>query len=152
MQFLQGQCHCGTISLRVGLTTPLASYRPRVCDCDFCRLHGAAYISDAEGSLEIRISDPGLIEHYRHGSRTAEFLICQRCGVYVSALYRDAAQVLGVVNVRALDTTAEFGSAQPISPRSLSADDKAARWRMLWFPAVELIAEGNGPKGTQCAN
>jgi len=138
MQFVQGRCHCGNISLRVGLARPLQSYGPRVCDCDFCRLHGAAYVSDPEGSLEIRIADPGLVEHYRQGSQTAEFLICQRCGVYVCALYRTAAQVLGVVNIRILDPAVVFGSAQSISPKTLSANDKIVRWRTLWFPVLEL--------------
>lgn len=137
MQFLQGRCHCGNILLRVRLEQPLQSYGPRVCDCDFCRLHGAAYVSDPNGSLEIRIADPDLVAHYRHGSQTAEFLVCKQCGGYVCALYRDAAQILGVVNVRVLDPAVEFGPAQPISPKTLSASDKVARWRTLWFPVLE---------------
>ena len=138
MQSLDGQCHCGNISVRLGLTQPFQSYRPRVCDCDFCRLHGAAYVSDPHGFLELGIGDPGFVGRYRHGSQTAEFLICQRCGVYVTALYRDAGLILGVVNVRVLDTAVVFGSAQPISPKTLPASDKVARWRTLWFPVLEL--------------
>lgn len=134
---VEGRCHCGNIVLRARLTRPPQSYEPRACDCDFCCLHGAAYVSDPKGCLEIRVKESGLIERYHHGSQSAEFLICQRCGVYVGALYRDVAQILGVVNIRVLDPAVVFGTSRPISPKALSSGDKIARWRTLWFPVVE---------------
>jgi hypothetical protein len=42
------------------------------------------------------------------------------------------------VNVRAVEGTALFGAEQTVSPQVLSADQKVARWKELWFGDVEV--------------
>ena len=137
MQHLRGQCHCGNITLQIALTGSPESYRPRACDCDFCRKHGAAYLSDPEGSLTIEVADADLGRRYRQGSGAAQMLLCGQCGVLVAALYEDAEDRLGAVNVRALRGAA-LGQPEPISPKTLTADQKIARWRRLWFRNVQV--------------
>lgn len=55
----------------IELTRAPATYNPRACDCDLCRKHGAAYVSDAQGSLVIRIKDARARGKYRQGSGKA---------------------------------------------------------------------------------
>jgi hypothetical protein len=134
---LAGGCHCGAVRFALTLTRPPASYQPRACDCEFCTKHGAAYVSDPAGTLELHVSDPRLLARYRQGSGTAQMLLCRQCGVLVGALYEQPDDCYGVVNAQALEGVS-FGARHTVSPRTLSAPDKERRWRELWFPNVRL--------------
>jgi hypothetical protein len=142
MHKLAGGCHCGNIRIELTLTRSAGSYNPRACDCDFCRKHRAAYVSDPQGSLVIDIGNEAAVSRYAQGSAQAQLLLCGNCGVLVSPLYRDGARLYGAVNVNAVDGTALFGAQQPVSPRTLTPGDKAQRWRQLWFADVTLRTRG----------
>jgi len=134
---LGGGCHCGNIGVSVELSFAPGTCQPRSCDCEFCRKHGAAWVSDPRGSLQIRIADAHLAARYRQGDGIAEMLLCRRCGVLVAALY-PAATLHGVVNLSVLDARDEFAAAQPVSPRQLPPQAKVSRWQSLWFPNVTV--------------
>jgi hypothetical protein len=138
MPQINGSCYCGNIRLDVVLTRELSHYGPRACDCDFCQKHASAYVSDPRGSLRIRIANEAEVSRFRQGSNTAQMLVCRTCGVLVGALYRDGERLFGTVNARVLDCRAEFGEQQSVSPKSLSADVKAQRWRDIWFADVSI--------------
>lgn len=137
---LSGGCHCGNVLAEVGLTKPPATYNPRVCDCDFCRKHGTAYISDPAGSLRLHVNDEQYTIRYRHGLAIAEFLLCSHCGVVLGAMLRgDSGQLHGVCNARVLEGWSQFGSEQGVSPKSLSASERVRRWQSLWFSELSLV-------------
>jgi len=140
MHTLSGGCHCGSIRVELALPQPPDTYHPRACDCEFCRKHGAAYVSDPQGSLRIRIADAQHAGRYRQGSGVAELLLCRNCGVLVGALYRADARLYGAVNARVIQPGASFGSEQPVSPRTLTASDKVRRWQDIWFADVSIVA------------
>jgi hypothetical protein len=127
-----GGCHCGNVRVSLELPRPTAEYSPRACDCDFCRKHAAAYISDAKGALSIAITDERELARYRQGSETAEFLVCRRCGVLVAVTHDGHA----TVNARVVD--AAFAAEQAVSPKQLSAEDKVKRWQQVWFADVTI--------------
>lgn len=137
MHSVGARCHCGNIRAEASLPNAPATYRPRACDCDFCRKHAAAYVSDAGGTLNIHIADEHEARKYRQGSAQAEFLLCRRCGVLVAALFSHEGKLHGVVNARAADVR-EFGPEQGVSPQRLAPGEKAERWRNMWFPDVTL--------------
>jgi hypothetical protein len=138
MHTVSGGCHCGNIRVELQLTCPPDSYQPRACDCDFCCKHGAAYVSDPQGALRIRIRDAQLAGHYRQGSGMADLLLCRNCGVLVGARYRDEQRLYGVVNVKVIDSRTAFGKEQTVSPGLLSAPEKVKRWREFWFADVSV--------------
>ncbi|BBE32818.1 GFA family protein [Sphingosinicella microcystinivorans] len=140
METLAGGCHCGNLGLAVALTASAGDYVPRVCDCDFCCKHGASYVSDPDGRLEIKVRDPQLLGRYRQGSGAAEMLVCRNCGVLVGAVYREGDTLLGVANVRALDAGSTFAAAQPASPQRLGREEKVDRWKAIWFADVTIAA------------
>jgi hypothetical protein len=151
---LSGGCHCGNLRLEVRLTRAPGEYSPRACDCDFCRKHGAAWLSDPRGSLRITVRDASELGRYRQGSRTAELLLCRRCGVLVGACMGDITSGLhGVVNAQVVDGSRPFAAPQVVSPHQLSADDKVRRWQQLWFSDVSIItgepAGGGGVGATR---
>jgi hypothetical protein len=138
---MNGGCHCGNILMEINLLRPPETYIPRACDCDFCTKHGAAYVSDAKGSLVVRIKDEGETRMYRQGSGQAEFLLCRNCGVLVGVFYRSEGRLYGTVNAKVLG--AEFAAPRPASPKQLSDEDKVQRWQELWFPGVSIIAQSS---------
>ena len=144
LRTLAGGCHCGNIGVSAAVTYAPETFRPRACDCEFCRKHGAAWMADPRGSLLIRIADESAAGRYAQGDAIAEMLLCRRCGVLVAALY--AGETLhGVVNVSALEARAEFAAPEPVSPRQLSPQAKMSRWQSLWFPNVAVTA-GEPPR------
>ena len=140
MHQVSGGCHCGNIGVEVQLAAPPRTYRPRACDCDFCRKHGAAYVSDSKGQLAVRIKDERERSTYRQGSGQAEFLLCRNCGVLVGAFLRTGSQIHATVNVRALGDPEAFGPEQVVSPQKLSGDQKVQRWQELWFANVTMTS------------
>jgi hypothetical protein len=139
MQQLGGGCHCGNIAVTVELARDAGAYHPRACDCDFCTKHGAAWVSDPQGSLRIQLRAERDASRYTQGAGIAEMLLCRTCGVLVAALWREQ-QLYGVVNVSVLDARAEFAAAKTVAPKELSPEEKRKRWQSLWFSAVTLSA------------
>jgi len=137
---ISGGCYCGNIHLAVKLTREPSDLRPRACDCDFCQKHGAAYVSDPQGSVTVRIQDERETARYHQGSGIAELLLCRTCGVLVGALYRDAERLFATVNFKTLDCRADFGAEQTVSPRKLAAQEKMQRWQDIWFGDVTVIS------------
>jgi hypothetical protein len=119
-----------------------ASIIPRACDCSFCQKHGAAYVSDPAGQLSVIVQSPDALRRYQQGSNTAQFLLCDRCGVLIAVVLEHNACIYGAVNARALEGAGGFGSAIPASPQLLDPGEKVARWLQLWVPDVELVASG----------
>jgi hypothetical protein len=78
-----------------------------------------------------------MVERYRFGSRTADYLLCRRCGVYVGAVCETNAGLRAVVNVNCLDDRANFTQA-PAAPDydSEATDDRLARRANNWMPAT----------------
>jgi hypothetical protein len=138
MHKFTGGCHCGNIAVDFELASAAAEYHPRACDCDFCCKHGAAWLSDANGSLLIRIKEPRESNTYRQGSGQAELLLCRNCGVLAAVVHRSNGKLHAAVNVRAVEGAARFGVARPVSPQSLSPDQKVTRWHDIWFSSVEI--------------
>ncbi len=138
MHKLTGGCHCGNIHVDMDLPHEPRTYNPRACDCDYCRKHGASYISDPHGTLRIRIADPRKLGRYRQGAELAEFLFCTACGVLVSVLYSRDARTHAAVNANAIEARESFGTPQTVSPRKLSGQEKTQRWQDVWFRNVEI--------------
>ena len=138
MHVLSGSCHCGNIRVELELTRSPESFHPRACDCDFCSKHAAAWISDPAGSLRIRIADTARATTYRQGSALAELLLCGSCGILVCVLHRGDGSLHAAVNSRIFGGNAGFGSEQPVSPKTLSDQEKLARWQQLWFSNVRI--------------
>ena len=106
--FHSGGCHCGNITVRLRLSKPPGEMPLRSCSCSFCRAHGTRTLSDRDGQAEIDASDWSLVERYRFGSRTADYMLCRRCGVYVGAVCDTSSGLRCVLNVNCLEDRAAF--------------------------------------------
>ncbi|UNK48352.1 aldehyde-activating protein [Lysobacter sp. S4-A87] len=138
MTVAHASCHCRRLVMEATLTRPLHDYAPRACDCDFCRKHGAAWLTDPSGSLRLRQRGNDSARRYRQGSDQAEFIACAYCAVLVMATYESDGHLFAALNVRTIEGTADLAAEQVAQPRLLSAEDKPLRWQQLWFADVRI--------------
>lgn len=132
MPIYRGGCHCGAIRVTFESRFDPARLPVRACQCAFCRAHGARTAADPEG----RVRFEGRFLRYRFGLRTADFLLCPECGVYLGALHADDAGAWATLNVNCLDDRALFPAAPaPVSYEGESAEGRSARRKARWTPA-----------------
>lgn len=136
-----GGCHCGALRWRFDSALDLAGFAPRACDCDFCRRHRAAWVSDADGTLRIE-ADRARLRRYRQGSGQAQFLLCGDCGVLAAVVARaDDGRLLGAVNSAAFAAHDAFCAETVVSPQRLEPAAKLQRWTQLWTPAELFVGD-----------
>lgn len=129
-----GQCHCGKLKAAFDTQKTPQALGVRTCQCDFCRRVGAVNISDPEGRTVIDAAPDDLIR-YRFALRTADFLICRHCGVYIAAVTGAAPDIRATVNVAGL-RMADFLSVQE-APAEYGAEtlaERIARRSANWTP------------------
>jgi hypothetical protein len=132
---LVGECHCGQLRVALDITRPSSEISPRVCDCRFCRKHGAAWVSDPLGMLRINASEERDMLRYRQGSETADMLLCAHCGVLVAVVFEYEGTLFGAINAGCINDAA-FAASASVSPQSLSQAEKIERWRAVWARAI----------------
>lgn len=137
---LHGGCHCGAVRFALSTRRDPAELPLRACQCGFCRKHGVRTVSDPEGRARFEVREPALLQRYAFGWKTADYLVCRRCGVYVGAVMREDGRAWAVVVANALDDPAPF--ERPAEPADYAGEDAAARRRRRrarWTP-VDLSA------------
>jgi hypothetical protein len=143
MHKLNGGCHCYNIHVEVELPHAPSTYKPRACDCDFCRKHGATYISDPQGAVCLQVKDVHQLGRYRQGSGIAECIICRNCRVLVGVVYEDNGQLYAAINSKVIDANPDFAEEVPVSPKILPDDKKIERWKDLWFADVSIDVDNS---------
>ena len=127
----EGGCHCGAVRIAFETGGPLA---PRACQCSFCRRHAARSVSDPEGSGTLTLAIEPV--RYRFASRSADYLICPRCGIYVGAMAELDGRSLITLNLSAFDDPRQDLEGTPVSYDGESEETKAARRLGRWTPVT----------------
>lgn len=135
---MSGGCYCGNITFDAAFTRAAGSFQPRMCDCGFCSKHGAAWVSDPDGLLRLHAKDAALVNRYKQGSESADFLVCMGCGVLVAVCCEIGGSRHAAINRQAIDGPGEFGDASPVSPQRLDKDARVRRWQDIWFRDVTI--------------
>ena len=130
---IEGRCHCGNLGFEFETAGTWDSIAPRECDCSFCRAHATRCVSDPEGRAAIFVADPERLSRYRFGLRTAEFLVCGDCGVYIGAYADEAEGGFATLNLRATPHHDRPGGATSYGEET--AESRRARRRDRWTPA-----------------
>jgi len=75
------------------------------------------------------------VHRYRFAQRTAEFLICAECGVFVAALTDTAAGARAVINARVLDgVSLDFNTVVHVHFDEETPMQRAERRSRNWTP------------------
>jgi hypothetical protein len=142
LRSFSGSCHCGNVRLVFETVLAPAQMQVRACGCGFCRRHGSRTISDPAGRLNISVEDPNKLVRYRFALRTADFLVCRACGVYVAALYADTEGAWATLNLNTLDAATSFtATPTPIDYEEETATARRTRRRTVWTPTTIAIGE-----------
>jgi hypothetical protein len=133
----EGRCHCGNLQVRIWLTQAPDVMPIRSCACTFCRRHGTRTVSDPVGHAEIEARDWSLVQRYRFGSGTADFVLCRTCGVYIGAVCETASGLRSVINTLCLDDRDAF-THEAVHP---DYDGETTEQRLLrraanWMPTA----------------
>lgn len=144
-----GHCHCGKLKASFDTKKTPRELGVRTCQCDFCRRVGAINISDPDGEVVIEAKAEDVLR-YRFALRTADFLICRQCGVYIAAVTGAGANIRSTINVAGLRMLEFLGIEE--APMHYGAEDAAARvarraakWTPTRFLDADLAAAYFGP-------
>ncbi len=147
-----GKCHCGNIAFSLAWEPDPAEIPARACDCSFCSKHGGVWTSNPGGALKVAIADPASVSRYAFGTRTAEFLVCARCGIVPVVTSRIDGRLYAVVSVNAFDgVDPSLLRRAPASFDGEGTDSRLARRKRNWIADVEFTdasPQGNHRKGS----
>ncbi len=136
----EGGCHCGNLRFALETVHVIAALPLRACQCSFCRHHGACSTSDPQGRAQLTVRDSAKLIRYCFGLKTADFLICAACGVYVGATCEAGGATFLILNANTFDQCGEFTQAQ--TPMNYEGEDAAARLARRaarWTPLVSSL-------------
>ena len=144
-----GQCHCGRLKTSFDSQKTPEELGVRTCQCAFCRAHGAVNISDPDGETVIKTGADDIIR-YRFALKTADFLICRHCGVYVAAVMGEGERICSTINVVGLQMAGFLDIAEaPMEYGAETTDERIARRYKKWTPTrftdKALAASNFGP-------
>lgn len=129
-----GGCHCGALAFTFATAIAPADWSMRECQCSFCLSHGALYAADPIGELRFHHRDPARLVRYQFALRTADFLLCSACGVYIGAVARSGLR--GIINAQSLAQRVALPPAQPVVYDGESEADRLARRDARWTPTA----------------
>lgn len=130
-----GRCFCGAIGFTYSTEIKPPDWSIRACQCRFCRAHDALSTSDPGGTLSFDATEPEQLQRYRFAMKTADFLLCRNCGVYIGAVITTPAGAWGIVNTHALDPVPDdIADVQPISYDNEDSSGRIARREERWTP------------------
>ena len=95
--------------------------------------------SDPNGTIRITVRDESKLSRYRFGLKTADFLVCADCGVYIGALMEEDGRQWMTVNANAFKPPPP--SDFPATPVNFDAEDvpaRLARRKAKWTPVSQF--------------
>jgi hypothetical protein len=96
--------------------------------------------SDPAGRLTFHVNETDALQRYRFGLKTADFLLCRRCGVYIGAQIDTTHGAFGIVNTRTLNPHPQgLPAAAARDYGAESASERIERREKRWTPLVRLV-------------
>ena len=135
----EGSCHCAAIRFTLRATQPPELWTVRACQCGFCRSHGARTFADPNAAVTFAIADSSKLQRYRFGLRTADFLVCRACGVYVASVLTSPRGQFATVNINTIGQALALSSAEPVSYDGESIVERQARRERRWTPVQGTV-------------
>lgn len=131
-----GSCHCGGVTVEFETATDPADIPLRECQCGFCRRHGAISATDPTGRIRYLENRPGAMKRYQFGMKSADYILCNDCGVYLGAVMTEGGtDTYATTNIRTYADRELFTTEpSPIVYEEEGLDARRARRRERWTP------------------
>ncbi len=137
MTCFAGQCFCGSIGYEYQTAIAPPDWSIRACQCAFCRAHDALSTSDSAGALRFTARNPDKLQRYRFAMRTADFLLCRECGVYIGAVIETGRGRFGIINTHSLaEMPVDLAEVAPITYDSEDERGRVSRREARWTPVT----------------
>ena len=134
-----GSCYCASIGFRYRTVISPQDWSIRACQCRFCVAHDALSTSDSAGELVFAADVDGDLQLFRFGLRTADFLLCRNCGVYIGAVIDTDAGRFGIINTHALDAIPDnIAAVASIRYDSEDTPGRVERREKRWTPVATV--------------
>lgn len=134
-----GRCHCGNIRFEFDSGVPRSELPVRVCGCAFCVRHGARYTSDPGGAVHVEVDDGALVQRYAFGHRTAEFILCRRCGCVPLATSVIDGHTYAIININVTEDPDAFSRpATSFDYDGETVDRRLTRRKENWIGTVTM--------------
>jgi hypothetical protein len=92
--------------------------------------------TDPEGRLRVLARETDGLLIYRFGLGITDFVLCARCGVFVSGMMPIETGLIATLNVNVLDDVTPFDrEAAPVTYDDEGREARVARRRNMWTPA-----------------
>ena len=139
MAVYTGSCHCGGVTVEFDTPTDPAAIPLRLCQCSFCRAHGSISASDPKGRIRYIENTPGALKRYQFGLKSADYILCANCGVYLGATMTEGGQdVFATTNIRTYAERARFTQEPtPIVYEQEDLETRRSRRRERWTPVTK---------------
>jgi hypothetical protein len=132
-----GGCHCGALEICFTTEKSPTELPLHACQCSFCRKHGTRTTSDPDGVINLIVNDRQALNKYEFGLKTAQYLVCRHCGIYLGAICAGTDGERALVNVNCLAEQATFRrEPEPVSYDEEGYEDRLARRRRNWTPTT----------------
>ena len=142
---MRGSCECNNIEVKWQIVD--LSLVPRACQCDYCAMKSAAYVTKAGTRFEVTIHNRVLHKMVQHGSGSAIFHECGHCGQIIFITAQIDGELYGALNANYLDNKMGFPAPIEINFSDQSAEQKRDRWRQTWCHPVVIKTSGHTEYG-----
>ena len=142
----KGSCHCGNIEIEIKTQRPVEETPTRQCGCSFCRSKNALYATNPDDRVTFKALRTDILQRYRFGHKTADFLICRECGSFMGAFMEsdDESDLWGyaVPNLINLENWSQFPKPQagPMNYENEDATERLERRKQRWSRARVVFA------------
>ena len=137
---MSGSCDCGNINVTWHIEA--SSFVPRACQCEYCALKSAAYVTKPGSKVEVVIQSKKLHEILQHGSNAAKFHECLKCDQVVFVTSEIDGELYGALNANHLENSVGFSEPIQANFSSQTAGEKRSRWRQNWCRPVCITIKG----------
>jgi hypothetical protein len=87
-----------------------------------------------------RVGQRESLQRYRFGLKTADFLVCSRCGVYVGAQIETPRGAFGIINTLAImPPPTELPAAAPADYAAEGSSERLRRREQRWTPLESAV-------------
>jgi len=133
----EGGCHCGAIGYTYTTLLAPARWPVRLCQCSFCRGHGTRSTSDPAGEVTFHFDRPEFLRRYRFALRTADYLVCKECGIYVGAVLLSGRGAQAMINLNTLrDPPKGLCPGKAVNHDDETGEIRRGRRVQTWTPVV----------------
>ncbi len=134
------ECNCKNLRFNFKTYLKPKDWLVRTCSCSFClKYPHHVYCSDNNGSVEFYIKNISELRIYQHGTKTADFLICNNCHSYMGAVMQSDKGLFAVINIQDLNNKLALPKPYKLKWKDEKTDDRVSRRHDTWTPVIKYF-------------